>query len=195
MAADAVIFDCDGVLVDSEALGLEASARYLRGHGLPWSEADLVQLFTGLRDDVFAHKLTDAYVAANGKAPSTDFFQGLIDERRKRKDELQAVDGAREALAAIEIKAVASSSRGIYLRSKLERTGLLGLADPHVYSAELVAHGKPAPDIFLYAAERIETPPDRCIVLEDSVNGVKAGRCCGHARLGICRRRALLRWA
>jgi beta-phosphoglucomutase-like phosphatase (HAD superfamily) len=70
---------------------------------------------------------------------------------------------------------VASSSRAHFLKSKLERTDLYDLAGPHVYSADLVAHGKPAPDIFLYAAEKLGADPARCLVLEDSENGVKAG--------------------
>ncbi|MEL7488068.1 MAG: HAD-IA family hydrolase [Pseudomonadota bacterium] len=96
-----------------------------------------------------------------------------------RKDELKPIDGADDALSRIDAKAVASSSRAIYLQSKLERTGLLDLVAPHVYSAELVAHGKPAPDIFLYAADRLEADPARCLVVEDSVNGVAAGVAAG----------------
>lgn len=173
---DAVIFDCDGVLVDSEAPGLDASAAYLRSHGLALTEADLVRRFTGLRDDVFAADLSALYASANGGPPPQGFFEGLIAARRSRGAELQAVAGAAAALGAIRIrKAVASSSREAYLVSKLKRVGLFDLVAPHVYSAEHVARGKPHPDIFLYAAEKIGTDPSRCLVIEDSIHGVAAG--------------------
>ncbi|MEO1311177.1 MAG: HAD family phosphatase, partial [Pseudomonadota bacterium] len=144
---DAVLFDCDGVLVDSEALGLDASAEYLKGHGLDWPPAELVRRFTGLRDDVFAQKLIAAYREANGADPDTDFFQGLVNARRSLAHLLETVAGAREAIEATPVaRAVASSSRAAVLEKKLKRTELWGLFDPHVYSAELVDHGKPAPD-------------------------------------------------
>lgn len=177
---DAVLFDCDGVLVDSEALGLDASAAYLRGQGLDWSPAELVREFTGLRDDVFATRLTAAYRAVHDKDPAADFFQGLVDARRSLAHLLTAVEGAERAIAATPgKKAVASSSRAAMLEKKMRRTGLWELFAPHVYSAELVDHGKPAPDIFLFAAERLGAEPARCLVLEDSVNGVKAGIAAG----------------
>lgn len=179
-AFDAVIFDCDGVLVDSEAPGLEASAAYLQGHGLAYTPADLVRLFTGLRDDVFAQRLVEAYRAANGAPPPDDFFAGLVGARRSGASDLRAVAGAAEAADAVPtLKAVASSSRAAYLDLKLTRAGLYDRFAPHIYSAEAVAHGKPAPDIFLYAAGRLGVEPRRCLVIEDSPNGVVAGVAAG----------------
>ncbi|MBY0422150.1 MAG: HAD-IA family hydrolase [Parvularculaceae bacterium] len=177
----AVIFDCDGVLVDSEAPGLEASAAYLRSHNLPYTAADLVRLFTGLRDDVFADRLREAYLAANGGAAApAAFFDGLVAARRENAVALKAIDGAAEALDAVTTaKAVASSSRAVWLDSKLKRAGLYERVAPHVYSAEWVARGKPHPDIFLYSAERLGVAPDRCLVVEDSANGVAAGVAAG----------------
>lgn len=176
MQFEAIIFDCDGVLVDSEILGLEDSASYLRGHGLPWSGADLVRLFTGLRDDVFRGRLIEAYRAANNADPPSDFFEGLIEQRRRRRDELREVPGAAAALRLTRGRnAVASSSRRAILEAKLKRVGHFDLVAPHVYSGDDVAHGKPAPDLFLHAAEKLGVMPDRCLVVEDSVNGVTAG--------------------
>ena len=186
MNFDAVIFDCDGVLVDSEILGLDASAAYLKSHGFDWSPADLVRLFTGYRDDVFAQKLTEAYREVHGVDPNADFFQGLVDTRRSRRHLLQPVPGAKEALEEFPLpKAVASSSRTEFLHGKMQRTGIFEFFDPHVYSADLVAHGKPAPDIFLYAAEKIGAAPARCLVIEDSANGVKAGLAAGMTVCGF----------
>ena len=180
MMFDAVIFDCDGVLVDSEILGLEESAQYLQRFGLNWSAADLVRQFTGFRDDVFEATLREAYRAANGEDPAPEFFEGLIDERRNRRNDLAPVAGAAAALSSIKQPiAVASSSRTPFLEAKLKRTNLWSLVDPHVYSADRVPHGKPAPDIFLYAAGKLGVSPEKCLVVEDSVNGVKAGAAAG----------------
>lgn len=180
MQFDAIIFDCDGVLVDSEILGLDASAAYLKSHGFEWSPADLVCLFTGYRDDVFAARLTAAYRERHQADPPRGFFEGLVAERRALRHLLQAVPGCADAVSAIALpKAVASSSRTEFLTSKMQRTGLYELFEPHVYSADLVAHGKPAPDIFLYAAEKISASPARCLAIEDSVNGVRAAQAAG----------------
>ena len=152
---EAIIFDCDGVLVDSEALGLDESTRYLNSHGLDWTPADLVRQFTGFREDVFADRLTKAYLTVHGRPPPEDFFAGLVTARRRLKDQLQAIDGAHEVLKNISAPVgVASSSRAEFLESKLKRTALWDLVAPHVYSADKVAHGKPAPDIFpLYSRQ------------------------------------------
>jgi HAD superfamily hydrolase (TIGR01509 family) len=186
MRFDAILFDCDGVLVDSEILGLDDCAVYLRGHGLNWSPADLIRLFTGLRDDVFAARLLAAYRSVNAAEPPADLFEGLVEERRKRRDELKPVDGAADALQRIDArKAVASSSRAALLEGKLKRTGLWEHVAPHAYSGDLVAEGKPAPDIFLYAAAKLDADPARCLVVEDSVNGVIAGRAAGMTVVGF----------
>ncbi|NWG70769.1 MAG: HAD family phosphatase [Parvularculaceae bacterium] len=178
----AVIFDCDGVLVDSEILGLEDSAAYLRAHGLPWSGADLVRLFTGLRDDAFRRRLIDGYRKANMVDPPADFFDGLIDQRRRRRDELREVAGAADALRLTRGRnAVASSSRRAVLHDKLKRVGHYDLVAPNIYSGDDVAHGKPAPDLFLHAADRLGVAPRDCLVVEDSVNGVAAGVAAGMA--------------
>jgi HAD superfamily hydrolase (TIGR01509 family) len=176
----AVIFDCDGVLADSEALGLEESAAYLRSHNLNWTSEELVRRFTGLRDDLFRARLIDEFRMANQFPPPPDFFDGLVAMRRNRRHELQEVDGASDFLSALPLpRAVASSSRAEVLNDKLARLGLLPHLLPHVYSGDAVACGKPAPDLFLHAADRLGTPPAECLVVEDSVNGVLAGVAAG----------------
>lgn len=176
----AVIFDCDGVLVDSEILGLDASTAYLKSHGFTWAPQDLVRLFTGFRDDVFAEKLSAEYETLHGRRPDPSFFEGLIETRRARRHLLQPVPGARETLQTLPLpKAVASSSRTEFLHGKMQRVDLFDLVAPHVYSADLVAHGKPAPDVFLYAAAQLGLAPQQCLVIEDSENGVKAGLAAG----------------
>ncbi len=175
----AIIFDCDGVLVDSEVLGLADTVAYLKNHGFSWEAPDLIRKFTGYRDDVFRAMLEDAYQDLHQAPAPSHLFEGLVETRRARKDELQAIRGAREIIQKLNQYnipiAVASSSRGVYLERKLKHTHLWDLIAPHIYSAERVANGKPAPDIFLYAAHKININPSECLVIEDSAQGVIAG--------------------
>ena len=93
------------------------------------------------------------------------------------ESELRALPGVHEALSALAgRRCVASSTSLAPLRRNLGLAGLLGLFDPHVFSASQVARGKPAPDVFLFAAEQMGAQPGRCLVLEDSVPGVQAAR-------------------
>lgn len=183
----AVLFDCDGVLVDSEIVGLSDTAAFMRSKGFEWDEADLIRIFTGLRDDVFAAKMAEEYASLLGR-PATEeeaaeLFQGMVTCRRAKRDTMQAVPGAKEMVTQVEQlpfkTAVASSTRAIYLEDKLKRFDLWEHFAPHAYSAELVEAGKPAPDIFLYAAEQLKVEPSTCIVIEDSTHGVTAGLAAG----------------
>lgn len=183
MMMDAVLFDCDGVLVDSEVVGLEDSAEFLRDKGFSWAPGDIIRRFTGKRDDRFREELLQGYAEVLGRAPTDDegesLFIGLIETRRASRHLMQPVPGALETLKTVQAlglkTAVASSSRQVFLDSKIERYGFSPYVAPHVYSAEHVTHGKPAPDVFLYAAERIGADPGVCIVIEDSPFGVEAG--------------------
>ncbi|NRA29099.1 MAG: HAD-IA family hydrolase [Parvularculaceae bacterium] len=187
MALGAVLFDCDGVLVDSEIVGLEDSAEFLRSKGFSWSPEDLIRLFTGKRDDRFKAELLDAYAGLLGRAPSTEeancLYEGLIEARRANRHKMLPVTGAVEMMAAVAAagvpRAVASSSQQVHLDSKIDRFGFRPYVGEHVYSAQYVEHGKPAPDIFLSAAERLGVAPDSCIVIEDSPFGVEAGVAAG----------------
>ncbi|MEM8985514.1 MAG: HAD-IA family hydrolase [Pseudomonadota bacterium] len=175
-----VIFDCDGVLVDSEVLSIDAERRVLTDLGLSYDADEYLARFTGLHDASFFSALNADHKALHGRAAPDDLGARITAARRANKHLLQAVAGADDALAATAGRnAVASSSRTEFLEKKLRRTGLWDLAAPHVYSADLVANGKPAPDIFLYAAEKVQASAADCIVIEDSVNGVKAGCAAG----------------
>ncbi len=180
---DAVIFDCDGVLVDSEVLSIRGEREALAEMGLSYDPPTYVARYCGMHDDAFFAALRADYETRLGETAPDDFEARLLEGRRRRKRDLTAVPGARAAAEAVAETvgkvAVASSSRATFLTSKLERTGLYGIFAPHVYSADLVAEGKPAPDVFLYAAERLRAAPGRCLVLEDSVNGVSAGVAAG----------------
>lgn len=180
---DAIIFDCDGVLVDSEVLAIKGERIALEALGLVYSPQDYVRKFVGLHDRAFFDALREDYHDTHRRDAPVDFEDRILEGRRRERHLLTPVAGADAALrkARVHVSAigVASSSRAHFLQSKLERTGLYDLAAPHVYSADLVESGKPAPDIFLYAAEQIGVAPERCLVLEDSENGVKAGFAAG----------------
>ncbi len=183
MDFDAIIFDCDGVLVDSEVLAIRGERAALETLGLSYTPEEYIRRFVGLHDAAFFDQLRDDHRARLGAAAPADFEELVLSGRRREMNALTIVAGADAALAAAKARyrriGVASSSRAIFLESKLKRMGLFDLVAPHVYSADLVAAGKPAPDIFLYAAERIGADPARCLVVEDSVNGVKAGLAAG----------------
>lgn len=183
MNFDAIIFDCDGVLVDSEVLAIRGERAALEALGLFYAPEDYVRRFVGLHDAAFFDQLKDDHRARLGAAAPADIEEQVLNGRRREMHALTIIAGADTALAATKARfgriAVASSARAVFLESKLRRMGLYDLAAPHVYSADLVAAGKPAPDIFLYAAEKIGADPARCLVLEDSINGVRAGLAAG----------------
>lgn len=177
----AVIFDCDGVLVDSEILALEVELAMLAEAGLTYERRDFVHRFMGVNDAAFRVALNADALERTGR-PLADDFHDLC--RRERWDACQTrlveVAGCGLAVAALTLpKAVASSTGADFLREKLRLTGLLAAFDPHVYSADLVERAKPHPDIFLHAAGALDIEPTRCLAIEDSVNGVLSARAAG----------------
>lgn len=178
---DAVIFDCDGVLVDSESLALEVELEILAGCGLGYGRAEFIARFMGRSDLDFRDALDVDSRERLGRGLPADFLEVTHAARIAIcRERLVEVAGALEAVSALShAKAVASSSRTAFLREKLQMAGLVEAFDPHIYSTQLVARSKPHPDIFLYAAERLGAAPSRCLVLEDSVHGVAAGRAAG----------------
>lgn len=187
-APAAVIFDCDGVLVDSEILALEVEIALLAELGLTYEVADFGRRFLGMHDHAFRDALDADCRAITGRPLPEDFLERTHERRLSAcETRLTEVAGAAEAVRALKTpKAVASSSTAHFLRQKLAFGGLLELFDPHIYSADAVARGKPHPDIFLYAAEQLGSDPARCIAIEDSVNGVLSARAAGMEVWGFC---------
>jgi beta-phosphoglucomutase-like phosphatase (HAD superfamily) len=183
----AVLFDCDGVLVDSEVIALEVELAMLAELGLPFERADFAARFLGTHDDAFFAALdADSRAGAASPCRPAGLTRCTPAAAPRWPAGLTVIAGAAEAVAAWPgPKAVASSSRAVFLQRKLEQTGLWNAFEPHVYSADLVARGKPHPDIFLYAAEQIGVAPERCLVIEDSANGVLAARAAGMACWGF----------
>ena len=137
--------------------------------------------FQGLAVRDWSAALNEVHRAQRGVALPDGFIEGLSAEITRRVlGDIRPIAGAAEAARAFRgPKAVASSSPKTELHGKIAALGLTSEFNGHVYSGDDVAHGKPAPDLFLLAAARLEIAPARCIVIEDSVNGVKAGVAAG----------------
>ena len=172
-----VIFDCDGVLVDSEPISVRVDVELFAEVGLPMTEAEVIDRFVGRSPEVIVAAIEDQL----GHGLPDGVFERA--ERRLRDawaTELTPVDGIVQALEQItDPVCVASSSTHDSLRYKLELTGLYERFAGRIFSATEVANGKPAPDLFLHAAEQMGTDPSRCVVVEDSHHGVQAARAAG----------------
>ena len=182
---DLVIFDCDGVLVDSERLAVRAEAEILTGLGWPLTQADIVERFVGRSAGYMHHEIEQQL----GRSIDWDAeFESRY--RQVFERELAPVPGVIEALDQIPLPScVASSGSHARMRFTLGLTGLLDRFEGRIFSVDDVSEGKPAPDIFLQAAERMGTTPHRCAV----DRGQRLGRDCRigsrHGRLCLRRRR------
>jgi HAD superfamily hydrolase (TIGR01509 family) len=177
----AVIFDCDGVLIDSEIIAVEVEIALLAEHGLRYEIAEFTARFMGMSDKAFYAALMEDSRSRLGRALPAD-FKARVDagKRALNEQKLAAIVGIEAAVARLsQPRAVASSSETHHLDYKLRKTGLWELFVPHIYSADHVMHAKPAPDLFLYAANELGVAPAECLVIEDSVNGVNAALAAG----------------
>lgn len=183
----AIIFDNDGVLVDSEAIHIEVERALLAEIGLEYDHATYLSRFVGLSNPDFYAELTSDFESRIGGAFPESFADTLQDRIWPRiMAELLPLSGVPALVEAFDGKtAVASSAPVERLEKKLKIAGLFRLFDPHIYSAEMVQKGKPAPDIFLQAASQICVEPKRCVVIEDSVNGVRAAVAAGMTAIGF----------
>jgi HAD superfamily hydrolase (TIGR01509 family) len=177
-----VIFDCDGVLVDSERIAVRVSATGLTALGWPMTEADVLDRFVGRSDEFIRGE-----VAGRLGADVADGWQ-IEFQRRYREafaTELKAVDGVVEALDAITIPTcVASSGTHEKIRYSLGLVGLLDRFVGRIFGGSDVTRPKPAPDLFLHAAAHLGVAPADCAVIEDSPAGIEAARAAGMRAFG-----------
>ena len=177
-----VIFDSDGVLVDSEAISTPILARMLCELGLDYSPARCYERFTGLSNETFRR-----LVAEELDRDLPDDFAGryrsaVADAFRRR---LRPIPGVVEALDRLQADVCVASSASVEkVRLVLGITGLLDRFEPHVFGAEHVARGKPDPDVFLHAACALGREAYACVGVEDSVPGVIACRAAGMSVAG-----------
>jgi len=178
-----VIFDCNGVLVDSEPLAAQVASQAFMRAGFALTPDVIARYFTGRRP---ADMLSEVELAAGRRLPP-DFATILANETLKRfRSDLKPSAHAAHALSWLRgPKCVASSSSIDRIRASLETTGLLRFFEPYLFSASEVRLGKPAPDLFLHAAARMRVEPRNCIVVEDSPVGVAAGVAAGMRVIGF----------
>jgi beta-phosphoglucomutase-like phosphatase (HAD superfamily) len=177
---DAVLFDLDGVLTDSEPWWDEVRAEFAREHGRPWTADDQRAVMGGnsrqwsatMRERLDLEHLPAAVI-------EDAIVDGMV--RRYREGPSPVVPGAPDAVRRIASGlpvAIASSAHRAVIDAALDALGLHGVFGV-IVSADEVVHGKPAPDVYLRAAELLGVDPARCLVVEDSLNGVRAGKAAG----------------
>jgi HAD superfamily hydrolase (TIGR01509 family) len=182
MSHELVIFDCDGVLIDSEPIANRVLAAQLDAAGLSLSADEVMSRFVGktragcleLAAELLGRELPDGF----GEAWDAALFTVLAREVR-------AIEGVEELLQRLRVAyCVASNSSPDRMRVSLKASGLLPYFEGRMFSATAVARAKPAPDLFLHAARSMSAAPSRCVVIEDTATGVQAAVAAGMSVLG-----------
>lgn len=182
---DLVIFDCDGVLVDSEIIAARVEAELLTSAGFEISAEELAETYAGL---TFKDILMRVEEKSNipFQASLIDRAEELVD--RKLRSDVRIIDGAREAVATVTVpRAVCSNSRKERIEFMLEKVRLLPFFAGSIFSGLDIPSKKtkPAPDVFLYAAEQLGANPKNTFVIEDSVHGITGARAAGMRVIGF----------
>ena len=184
---DLVIFDCDGVLVDTETINNEVISQLLNEAGLEMSPDEVATRTTGLAYSEMWEMFEDE---VPGSLPVDIEEQQLTLESERFRKELLPMPGAVETVRCLSDAGmpmcVASNGTREKMVVTLEVTGLAGYFGDKFYGVDQVAYGKPAPDIYLLAAQNMGVPPSRCVVIEDSYPGAQAGLAAGMTVLGYC---------
>lgn len=173
-----IIFDCDGVLIDSERIVNQAFSECLAQLGLQLTLDETIQTFKG-------HTTEDCIAMAEQLLGKPIDPEALMENYRiisngRMENELQAIPGIVNVVAKLtQPKCVASNSGHRHLKLGLEKTGLMPYFAPHIFSANDVARPKPAPDLFLHAAQTMGFAPNDCVVVEDSPAGVQGAIAAG----------------
>jgi HAD superfamily hydrolase (TIGR01509 family) len=173
---DLIIFDCDGVLIDSEVLSCRCLSKVLARYGIDLGLGQALDLFLGrsvtaVREhyEALGRLIPEQFSAELKASVHAAFLSGLC-----------PIAGVSSVLEDLQIPhCVASSSDVDRVSFSLSLTGLAPHFDGRLYTAQMVERGKPAPDLFLYAAERMQADPRRTLVIEDSISGVTAGKAAG----------------
>ncbi len=172
-SVDLVIFDCDGVIADSEVISANLLVRQLLAHDIRIDAEYVFRHFVGKSFPVVADIIGERFGIALPPTFVSDYRAAL---RQAFADSLQTTPGFLDVLGQLTCRAcVATSSSAPRVAHTLEAIGLTDHFGADVFTASQVANGKPAPDLFLFAAREMATPPERCLVIEDSVAGIEAG--------------------
>ncbi|MER5308373.1 HAD family hydrolase [Streptomyces sp. NPDC002773] len=177
-----VIFDCDGVLVDSERIYCRVDREVFATLGAEFTEEEMVEHFVGSSHELLTSILEERIgrpLEPDWNAPFRQRYEDALDA------ELTAVEGVTEVLDALHVPyCLASNGSHASIGKNLTRAGLLDRFEGRMFSARDVVRGKPAPDLFLHAAATMGVPPERCAVVEDSPYGVRAARAAGMRAFG-----------
>lgn len=181
-----VIFDCDGVLVDTEPIANRVLAEMVSAEGLPTTVAESMRRYMGRSMPAVIETIEAELGRELGPTFADEYYRRIFDAFDR---ELTEVPGATDAVDAVEraglAVCVASSGPHDKMRRTLGRTGLLSRFEGRIFSATEVARGKPFPDLFLHAASRMEVEAGECVVVEDSPAGVAAARAAGMRAIGL----------
>src|SRR5690606_37448916 len=182
---DLIIFDCDGVLVDSEIIAAQVESRLLTDAGYPISVEEMGERFAGMTWRNILLQV-EKEVAIPLSASLLDKSEKLLDARPA--PEKKAIDGVKSALPQLTMQPRHSTNTSTHrLDMMLEKVGLKPYFAPHVFSAKDLGADrvKPKPDIFLHGAAQFGVTPDKVVVVEDSVHGVHAARAAGMRVIGF----------
>lgn len=174
---DLIIFDCDGVLVDSEPMSVELLVEFIGKAGVTIDTQDAYRAFLGKPISTVAQSMLETFGTVIPPIDEAEFQKCILEQFR---DRLKPIPGIAKALTQLQgPKCVASSSSLERVELSLKVTGLSALLPGHKFGAGTVQNGKPSPDLFLHAAVQHATPPERCIVIEDSPAGLQAAKAAG----------------
>lgn len=176
-APELIIFDCDGVLIDSEVISARQLIAELKGYGVDMDMAFVSRHFLGRSYPVVLREVRERWGVALPDRFEADYRTRLLAAFAR---DLTVMPGVRQAIAALQRPyCLATSSSPERMRQSLAITGLAPLFEGRAFTASDVAQGKPAPDLFLHAAARMGADPAACVVIEDSLNGIRAGLAAG----------------
>lgn len=179
------IFDCDGVLVDSEFVGLQIEAELLQSAGLSIGIDELAERFSGMGWKQILQEI-ERSSGLSLVDRLHDKAEAILDQRLSA--EVRAIDGVKEVLEQLRFpRCVCSNTKRSRVSAMLEKTGLAGFFQPNIFSAKDLGEdrGKPRPDIFLHGAEKMGVPPANAVVIEDSIHGVHAAKQAGMFVIGF----------
>lgn len=187
MSEPLLIFDCDGVLIDSEVIYLDVELAFLRDLGISVEWASYVREFMALGPAEWRAKYAGLILRETGEPLLDEGFEKLKAESRRRvAEELRPVEGAEVMLDNLRHpRCVASSTQHGFLYRKLDLVNFSRFFGDRIYSGDMVERGKPAPDLFLHAAQAMGYEGRDCVVVEDSVNGVLGGKAAGALVIGF----------
>jgi HAD superfamily hydrolase (TIGR01509 family) len=182
---DLIIFDCDGVLVDSEIIAAQVESRLLTEAGYPISVEEMGERFAGMTwKNILLQVEQEADIPLS--ASLLDKSEKLLDQRLERS--VKIIDGVKFALSRLTTqRCICSNSSSQRLDMMLTKVGLKPYFENHIYSAKDLGPDrvKPKPDIFLHGAKQFGVEPDRCLVIEDSTHGVHGARTAGMRVVGF----------